>query len=235
MINANKYKIIFLLFSVILFAVSISAQTFKAQDYYQLADGNEWRYSAPPGWKDGDYVSKIERDPEINHWDTKNSPQRFFHFDATKAAKILSLNKDGAIGYAGELFADGTRVVFDKPITWFPAKLRIGDRIEEQREFVRTFKEGKSARGSFQIKQTIVRLEDVKVSAGDFKKALRVESETFWDLGDGRQARSINVYHYAKKVGVVKASARFIIINAEGKEVINRLVETDLKSYKISK
>lgn len=218
----HKFSLAVIIFS--LFSFSVTAQTFKTKDYYQLKNGSEWRYTAPPNWKEGDYVSRIVEDEKENI---------FRHFDATKAAKLLSLKKKG-IYYTGEEFAGGDSVAkFDSPILWFPAKLKIGDRIEEQREFTRIFRDGKTVRGTFEITQIISRLEDVKNSAGDFVNCLRVESETFWDLGDGRKARSINIYHYAKKVGVVKASARFIIINAEGKETVNRLIETDLKSYKI--
>ncbi len=225
--NTNKQSLIFAIcFGLVLSVSSATAQTFKIKDFYQLADGNEWRYTAPSGWKDGDYVSRIVED--------KNQ-KIFRHYDATKAAKLLRFEKDG-IYYLGEEFANAESVAkFDKPILWFPAKLKIGDEIKESREFTRVFQDGKTVRGNFQIQQKVVALESVKVTAGEFTNALRIESETLWNLGDGRKARSINVYHYAKKIGVIKASARFIIMNEEGKEIINRLVETDLKSYRIQK
>ncbi len=31
----------------------------KIADYYPFSDGNEWRYTAPETWKDGDYISRI--------------------------------------------------------------------------------------------------------------------------------------------------------------------------------
>ena len=228
--KTDKHKWIFAIFFGLLLFASVSAQSFKAKDFYQLKAGNSWNYTAPPSWK-GDYVSRMEAG-EALPIDGVNHPT-VLHFDATNAAKILLFVKGKGIYFAGENFADKTFVRFDAPVLWFPEKLVIGDETSVERNFTRAFADGKNARGTFSLKQKIVAVENVKVTAGDFRKTLRIESETFWDLGDGRKAKAQNIYHYAKGVGVVNASARFIIINAEGKETINRLVETDLKSYKI--
>ena len=228
--NINSHRFILSLFLALLVCVSASAQTYKAIDFYQLNGGNSWNYTAPPSWK-GDYVSRMEAGDGVPI-DGINYPI-VLHFDATNAAKVLAFVKGKGIYYLGENFADKTRVRFDAPVLWFPEKLKIGDETNVERNFTRMFTDGKTARGTFRLKQKIAAAENVKTTAGDFKKTLRIESETFWDLGDRRKARSINIYHYAKRVGVVKASARFIIINAEGKEMINRLVETDLKSYEL--
>lgn len=251
--HTNKCRLMTLISIGLFLSASISAQTFKTKDYYPLRGGNEWRYVAPPGWKEVDYVSRVVEDaggfPE--HYRNFENFERaekiillkeiergdaraFRHYDATKAAKLLLLKKAG-IFYVGEEFAGGESVVrFDNPILWFPAEFKIGEESAAETPFTRIYKTGKTERGTFKMTQKIAALETIKTAAGEFKKALRVESATFWDLGDGRRARSINIYHYAKKVGVVKASARFIVISAEGKETINRLVETDLKSYKLS-
>jgi hypothetical protein len=221
-----------MIFFGVFLCVSVSAQTFKTKDFYQLKDGNSWNYTAPPMWK-GDYVSRMETGEEVLV-EGKKYPT-FLHFDATNAAKVLAFVKGKGIYYLGENFADKTFVRFDSPLLWFPENLKIGQETKLESAFTRTLADGKTVRGTFKITQKIVSQEDIKVTIGEFKKTLRIESETFWDLGDGRKARSINTYNYAKKVGVVKASARFIIINAEDKEVINRLIETDLKSYKIQK
>lgn len=215
-------NLIFVLFSTFGFAQSV-----KIADYYQLKAGNSWNYTAPPTWK-GDYVSLMEGGDDINL--ENKSFGSVLHFDATKAAKILALVKGKGLYYFGENFADKTSVRFDKPLLWFPEKLKIGQELKLASGLTRTLADGTKTRGNYRMMQKIVKFEDVSVTAGSFRQALRVESETFWDLGDGRKARSINVYHYAKNVGVIKASARFIIINADEKEIINRLVETDLKS-----
>jgi hypothetical protein len=230
--NTEEHRFFWLAGILLVLVVAANGQTIKIKDYYPIADGNEWRYTAPPGWKDGDYVSKIERDPEVTHWDKTDSPKRFFHYDATRAAKLLSVDANG-ITYVSELFAnnDGS-AVFDKPILWFPAKLKVGETERRESGFTRSFKDGKTGRGTYRLTQKAAGFQDVTVPAGTFKKALLIESESFWDLGDGRTAKTVSVYHYAKKVGVVKASARFIIMK-DGKETINRLVETDLKSYKL--
>jgi hypothetical protein len=237
--NTDKRRYLLIIFTII-FSSVVSAQTFKIKDYYQLKDGNSWNYVAPPTWK-GDYISRIEKQFYIglNFGNVEDEILKqkgtFYHYDATNAAKILHFGKKREIIYDGEIFADGSQVRFNKPITLFPNKFKIGNEIKAESNFVRILKDESIIRGTFELTQKIVSLEDVKVTAGEFKKCLRIESESFWDLGDGRKARTISVYHYAKNVGVVKASARFIIINSEGKETINRLIETDLKSYKITK
>lgn len=227
-----------IIFLILTLAFCSFAQTVKIKDYYQLNAGNRWNYTAPPTWK-GDYISRMETDGKsfIDLLPTATKPasssEIVFHYDATNAAKVLAFVKGKGLYYLGENFADKTFVRFDRMLLWFPEKLKIGHEIKLESGLTRTLADGKTVRGSYKLTQKIVGFEDVKVTAGDFKKALRIESETFWDLGDGRKARSINIYHYAKKVGVIKASARFIIINAEGKETINRLIETDLKSYQV--
>lgn len=227
---SNRWLVLSLI--LFIFSFSVSAQTIKIAEYYQLNGGNSWNYTAPPTWN-GDYVSVMESGNAVA-FDGKNYPS-VLHFDATKAAKILALIKGKGLIYFGENFADKTSVRFDTPLLWFPEKLKIGQDIKLESGLTRTLADGKTLRGSYKLTQKIVGFEDMSVTAGTFKKALRIESETFWDLGDGRKAKSINIYHYAKNVGVIKASARFIIINAEGKETINRLIETDLKSYSVKK
>jgi hypothetical protein len=227
--NTNKHRL-FLILCLLVFSLSASAQTLKIAEYYQLNSGNSWNYVAPPTWK-GDYISLMETGSDFRI-DGKNY-STISHFDATKAAKILAFVKGKGIVYFGENFADKTFVRFDLPQVWFTEKVKIGTEINIETPFTRTLTDGKTNRGTYKLKQKYVSEETVKVTAGEFKKCLRIESESFWDLGDGRKARTVSIYHYAKNVGVVKASARFIIINAEGKETINRLVETDLKSYKV--
>jgi hypothetical protein len=228
--NINKQS--FSLILVLLFSASVYAQTFKIAEYYQLKSGNKWNYVAPPSWK-GDYVSQMETGSDFRI-EGKNY-STISHFDATKAAKILTFVKGKGIFYFGENFADKTFVRFDKPQIWFPEKVKIGTETNIETEFTRTLTDGKTNRGTYTLKQKYVSVEDVKVTAGEFKKCLRIESESFWDLGDGRKARTVSIYHYAKNVGAVKASARFIIINAEGKETVNRLIETDLKNFRVIK
>ncbi len=223
-------KMTFCLAFLVVLSFSLQAttkKTIKIKDYYPIADGNEWRYTAPPEWKDGDYISSIKLVSDNS--ENKDSAKKYYHFDATKAAKMLTVSKQKGIIYEGELFNDGTKAEFDKPILWLPSKIKIGDILKEERNYTRFLKDGKKLSGIFRIDQKIVGFEDLEVSAGKFKNTLRIDSETFWTLGDGRIARSINVYHYAKNVGVIKASARFIIISKEGKEIINRLIETDLR------
>jgi hypothetical protein len=224
----NKLLSVFLL----LLSISATAQTLRIKDYYQLKEGNSWNYIAPPTWK-GDYISQMETGSDFRI-DGKNY-STISHFDATKAAKILAFVKEKGILYFGEDFADKTFVRFDKPQVWFPEKVKIGTETNIETDFTRTLTNGKTNRGTYKLKQKYVSIEDVKVTAGEFKKCLRIESESFWDLGDGRKARTISVYHYAKNVGVVKALARFIVINLEGKETVNRLIDTDLKSFRLSK
>jgi hypothetical protein len=227
-----KKLIVLVLFFLSFLSFSASAQTFRFADYYQLKGGNTWNYVAPPAWK-GDYISQMETGNEFQF--EKKKYRTVSHFDATKAAKILAYVKGKGIIYLGEDFADKTFVRFDTPQIWFPEKLQIGDETQIETAFTRTLTDGKTNRGTYKLKQKYVSLEDVKATAGEFKKCLRIESESFWDLGDGRKARTISTYHYAKNIGVVKASARFIIINDEGKETINRLIETNLKSANISR
>ncbi len=56
-------KRIFLLSSLLFVIASYGQATFSIADYYPLAYQNEWRYTAPENWKEGDYISKIEADP----------------------------------------------------------------------------------------------------------------------------------------------------------------------------
>ncbi len=217
---------------LVIFSIQVGGQTIKIAEYYQLNGANSWNYTAPPTWK-GDYVSIMESGVNVDFDGKKYSS--VLHFDATKAAKILAWVKGKGLIYFGENFADKTTVRFDNPLLWFPEKLKIGQEFKLESGLTRTLADGKTTRGTFQMTQKIVKFEDMTVTAGTFKKALRIESETFWGLGDGRKARSINTYHYAKNVGVIKASARFIILNAENKEIINRLIETDLKSAMVNR
>ncbi|TMM58645.1 hypothetical protein FEE95_04225 [Maribacter algarum] len=223
-----------------------SQNTFSVHDYYPIADQNEWRYTAPEGWKDGDYVSKIVAIPKgflslfdsIQNEDGKGlfqiakNAKTFRHYDATKASKLLSVGENGIL-YHGETFSsDGSIAVFEKPIHWFAPIETVGDTLNAERNYIRFFKDGRKQKGIFSITQQISRTEDVIVPSGNYKDCLRIEFDTYWDLGRGTEAKSINVYHHAKNVGVVKASARFIILK-NGNEIINRLVAPDLKSYKI--
>lgn len=247
-INTAKLRYFLTIFFVLfcLSSYSFAQKSFNIKDYCPISNGNEWRYTAPPNWKDGDYISKIVLDKNNfastfsidPRWDAPTvgdySLNTFKHYDATKAAKLLRI-ENGNVYYIGEEFAGRESfVTFNKPILWFPKKVKIGQKLNEERNFTRYFKDGKTLVGRFKITQEIVKFETVRVTAGKFKKTLRIESETFWDMGDGTKAQTKNVYHYAKNVGVVKASARFIIFDKDGKEIINRLVETDLKSYKVN-
>ena len=222
-----------------------SQKEFSIHDYYPIADQNEWRYTAPEGWKDGDYVSKIVAIPSgfpslfdsIRGEDGKDlfqiakNAKTFRHYDATKASKLLSVDAAG-ITYHGETFAsDGSIAVFDKPFLWFSYK-KENRLIKLERRYIRYFVDGSQQKGVFTIQQEITKKEDVEVPAGIFKDCLRVEFDTYWDLGKGMEAKSENLYHHAKNLGVVKASARFIILK-NGVEIINRLVEPDLKSYQL--
>ncbi|WP_394972701.1 hypothetical protein [uncultured Croceitalea sp.] len=219
---------------------------FSIHDYYPIADKNEWRYTAPDDWKDGDYISKIEKESGefIGLFNTiegedgnelfsiPKTAKTYRHFDATKASKLLSVSENG-ISYHGETFAsDGSIAVFEKPFIWFSKEEEIGSDLKVARNYIRYFVDGTQRKGTFEIVQKIIKKEDIEVLAGKFKNCLRVEFDTYWDLGEGTEAKSVNVYHYAKDVGVVKASARFIILK-NGIEIINRLVEPDLKSYLI--
>lgn len=235
----------------LLFAVSSPAQkSVSVKDFYPLRDGNVWNYTVPPDAKLLNYVSRVfkdeneftelyrnrksETEPEFPI--TLASPKNkkgFRHYDATGAAKLLLVKKDG-VYYVGEEFADMQSFVrFYDHVSFFPFNVKIGAETVQETKFRRFYNDGRIVIGTFKLTQKAVGFEDVKTAAGEFKHALRIDSQTFWDMGDGTKARTENVYHYAKRVGVVKASARFVIINAEGKEIINRLVETDLKSYKV--
>ncbi|QLG45048.1 hypothetical protein [Costertonia aggregata] len=225
----------------------ISQEPFSITDFYPIADQNEWRYTAPDGWKDGDYISKIEEVlggftrlfTDFKGEDGKGlfildeEAKTFRHYDATKASKLLSVGKNG-IFYHGETFSsDGSIAVFEKPIHWFKAQEKKGSKLDIKVNYTRFYKDGSQRKGVFTLIQEIVQNEDITVLAGDFKNCLRIEFDTNWDLGDGTVAKSFNVYHHAKNVGVVKASARFIILK-NGNEIINRLVEPDLKSYQFN-
>ena len=229
-----------------LFSLTLLGQDgFPIKEYYPITDQNEWRYTAPDGWKDGDYISKIEELPngfsslfdaiegvEGNDlFQVSKNAKTFRHYDATKASKLLSVDAAG-ITYHGETFAsDGSIAVFDKPFLWFSYK-KENRLIKLERRYIRYFVDGSQQKGVFTIQQEITKKEDVEVPAGIFKDCLRVEFDTYWDLGKGMEAKSENLYHHAKNLGVVKASARFIILK-NGVEIINRLVEPDLKSYQL--
>jgi hypothetical protein len=231
----------FLLIGLTFFAMSseiVSAQARKIYsivDYYQLADGNQWRYTpSAPDWK-GDYITRIETAKDkavcVTVQDATTQPVVFKHFDGTNAAKVLCYVAGEGIYYSREDFADGQSYVqFDEPVLLFPEKLIVGQKIQARTGFLRYYKDYTQKRGVLVLKQTIVAVEEVTVAVGTFKDCLRIESEMDWDLGDGKKARNINIYHYAPNVGVVKASARFIVINEKGVEVSNKLVETDLKA-----
>ncbi len=233
--NADKHRfLIGILLIMFGLSVQIYAQkTVKIKKYYQLKAGNEWRYTAPPNWKDGDYISEMKRGIPMKVGE--KIYKTVLHFDATKAAKVLAYAKGKGLYYLRENFAGGqSYAVFEKPILWFPHKIEIGKEYTSESDFKKFFTDGRPLeKGTFKLKQKVTKIEDVKTAAGKFKNALSAEFETIWEFGDGTKARSENVYHYAKNVGVVKASARFIIFDKDGKELINRLVETDLKSYKV--
>ncbi len=231
----------------ITFLSSCEPNTFKIDKYYPIADKNEWRYGAPEGWKDGDYISKIE---EVNDdfaflfeangnelvkdkFTFDKNTRTFLHYDATKAAKLLTVNKKG-IQYHGDTFSsDSSVAVFDKPIEWFNSEEYVGSTLKVKRNYTRFYRDGTSRKGVFTLEQKIEKKEDVNTTIANFKDCLRIAFNTYWDLGDGMEAKSINVYHHARNIGVVKASARFIITK-NGIEIINRLVEPKLKSYQVN-
>ncbi len=193
--------------------------------YYPLNVGNRWHYTAPPRWG-GDYISRIEEGPSLPSGNTVR------HFDATNAAKVLCyLPSGGGLYYLREEFSDGLSYVeFEQPILWFPEPLQIGTQVNIKTSFTRYFQDGSTSIGEFTLRQKIAASEDVQVSAGSFGQCLRVVGSTHWTNDDSRQARSETVYHYAPCVGVVKATAHFILYDNQGQETVNRLVETDLKS-----
>ena len=216
----------------------------KIRDYYPLAHTNEWRYTAPEGWKDGDYISRISADSThfsrfLKKQDTSvtytksRATLSFLHFDATGAAKMLQLDRQG-LHYVGELFADGRSfVLFDEPVLWFPATFTLGMETQVETGFTRFYDSGETTRGQFMLSQKIAGFESVTVPAGTFKNCIRVDFTNDWDFGKGAVARSENSYHHAPAVGVVKASARFIIKKNE-KTLIDRLVTPDLKKYRLN-
>lgn len=192
--------------------------------YYPLTVGNRWHYTAPPRWG-GDYISRIDEGPLLPLGKTIR------HFDATNAAKVLCYLPGKGLYYLREEFGDGNSYVeFEQPILWFPDNLQIGTQVSVTTGFTRCFQDGNTSRGEFTLWQEIADVEDMQVMAGCFQQCLRVVGETHWDFGDGRQARSETIYHYAPQVGVVKATARFIMYDNQGKETVNRLVETDMKT-----
>ncbi len=238
-------KVIGVAFLVTFFTVA-GQESFSIQDYYPISDGNEWRYSAPEGWHDGDYISKIEMVPDgfpslfnaiegeygDNLFKVAKDAKFFRHYDATKASKLISIGPKGIL-YHGETFSsDNSIAVFEEPIVWFTVREKIGSSIQVKRNYTRYYLDGSQQNGVFTLTQEITGREDITVPAGNFKDCLRIEFDTYWDLGEGMEAKSVNVYHHAKHVGVVKASARFIILK-KGMEIINRLVIPDLKSYAV--
>lgn len=230
-------KSLLTLTTLLLFLISNAQDTFSIVDYYPIADQNEWRYTAPENWKEGDYISKIEADTSnFFHYFEGTAVSRvpnaksFKHYDATKAAKLLQLNENG-IYYVGEVFSGNeSYVLFDTPILWFPMQFHSDFSMDETRGFTRYYNNGNQTKGTFKITQNLASIEDATVSAGSYKDALAFAFETYWDFGKGSEARSINTYHHAKGVGVIKASARFIVMQNK-KELINRLIETDMKTY----
>lgn len=197
------------------------AKTFRLKDFYPLAPGTRWIYMPPPGKTD--YISRVEAGDRANV---------VRHYDATNAAKELRTEKGKGLFYDREWFTDKSYAVFDRPILWFPAKFQLGDSIQEERTYQKYEVDGKVNQGTFKIWQKIVAVETATLTSGaTYPNCLRIESMTWWTFADGRKAQSINVYHYAPKIGPVKAAARFIISAPDGKELINRLVETELKKF----
>lgn len=232
------------LFIAVLLAISCKPEkTTSTTDYYPIADNNEWRYTAPDGWKDGDYISRIEEDSQLvrsmfdrakkqNNWTPQVDPRNTFfrHYDATKASKIITEDESG-IWYLGETFAsDSSFVLFDEAILWFEKDWKVGHKLKEKREFTRYFSNDSIAQGTFQIRQELINLENVLTPLKIFEQAMCVGFDTHWDFLDGNEAKSENVYHYAPEVGVVMAYARFILLK-NGKEYLNRLVTPKLKNY----
>lgn len=75
----------------------VNCQELFLSDYYPISNGNTWRYTAPEGWKDGDYISSIKKEEnqlfaihkkyglDIPAVLKSNSNNDFYkHFDATK-------------------------------------------------------------------------------------------------------------------------------------------------------
>lgn len=231
----------FLFVGFTFFALSsqiVSAQARKIYsivDYYQLSDGNQWRYTSPPDWKGGDYISRIMAAKDVSSCVSiqgeTTQPAVFRHFDATNASKILCYVPSEGLYYSREDFADGqSYALFDEPILLFPENIVVGQKVQARTSFLRYYKDDTQRRGSLALKQTIAAVEDVTVAAGTFKECLRVECETDWELGDGKKAHGTNICYYAPNVGVIKSSMRFVVIDEKGKEISNKVVETDLKS-----
>lgn len=234
-----------------LYTIGLSCQrVFDTEQYYPIADANEWRYTAPEGWAEGDYISKIQEDKGhfadlfstqikryeehktnfVEHW---NRVRSFKHYDATKSAKLLHLI-NGEIFYIGEfLSGDNSTVIFDQPILWFESSIHLGQKLNETRAFSKFNSDQSTTHGTFTIEQVVKKLERITTSSGEYYDCLRIEFDTHWDFGKGSEAKSLNTYHYAPNVGVVNATARFIILQND-KEVINRLIQTDLKSHSIT-
>ncbi|MCS6968149.1 MAG: hypothetical protein RMJ44_06095 [Cytophagales bacterium] len=199
------------------------AQRIRIKDYYPLVIGARWTYTAPPGKPD--YVSRIERG---------ETSSAILHYDATNAAKVLRYDRGRGIFYGGEIFNDGSKVVFQKPFYWFTDRIKLGDSIYVSTPFQKYETDGRITEGTFTITQKVVALEDVTTTSGQlYPQCMRIDFSTHWVFEDGRQAQSINTYHFAKGIGPVKASARFIITSPQGEQIINRLVETDLKKFEI--
>jgi hypothetical protein len=210
------------LFSTLLLLLwGLAAKKVPIADYYPLKPGTRWTYTPPPDKPD--YISRVEKGETAG---------TVLHYDATNAAKVLRYDRRKGILYLGEIFNDGSKVVFSKPFYWFNAYLRQGDSVNLTTPYQKYETDGRITEGNFTLSQKVIGFEDVTLSNGkQYMQCLRIDFNTHWTFADGRQARSINSYHFAKGIGPVKASARFIITSPEGKELINRLVETDLKKF----
>ncbi|WP_448518100.1 hypothetical protein [Rhodoflexus sp.] len=216
----TKFRLFLLL---LLLPLGIAAQKVRIADYYPLKPGTRWTYTPPPDKPD--YISRIEQGETAG---------TVWHYDATNAAKILRYDRKKGILYSGEIFNDRSKVIFQEPFYWFAARQAKGDTLLVRTPYKKYETDGRITEGIFTLSQKIAGFEDVILSNGkQYLKCLRVDFNTHWTFADGRQAQSINVYHFAKNIGPVKASARFIIVSPEGKELINRLVETDLKKFEI--
>lgn len=202
----------------------MAAGLYPLATYYPLNVGDRWHYTAPPHWG-GDYIARIEAGPHLAIGPTLR------HFDATNAAKVLCYLPGQGLYYLREEFSDGQSYAeFDPPILWFPDPLSMGTPVHITTRFTRYFQDGSTSSGEFSLWQEITAIEAIPVTAGTFPNCLRVVGGTHWRFEDERQARSETIYHYAPQVGVVKATARFIIYDPQGQETVNRLVETDLKA-----
>jgi hypothetical protein len=181
----------------LLLPIALSAQKIRIADYYPLRVGNRWIYKAPPDKPD--YVSRIEKGETVG---------TVRHYDATNAAKILRFEPKKGIRYEGEIFNDGSKVIFEKPFYWFPDRMKKDDSLYVSTPY-RKYETNGRTEGTFTISQKIVGFEDVTTTEEkSYKKCLRVDFNTHWTFADGRQAKSINIYHFAKDIGAVKAAAR---------------------------